>query len=441
MVGDQLNYLGKNKILFINGISHKYYEYIINSGLYLSGSVAQILFAFFSQPFYARYLSAEDYGILGYYTSVQGFFTPLFLFGMTQFYLMNYFRKSTKENKETLFNILFMLSIVNVIISVLGCVGLKIIYRTINISVPLMPFAVYIFIILYFNVYSAFLLINLRIRKKAILFFIFTAVPPALNVFWGLIFVILFKMGAAGKLLGQSITNLTIGLLSVYYLRKFITFKITLNFEFIRKSFPHILPLIGAAYAYYPIKSIDRIFLERLSNISELGYYSLGLIATNFINVACLSIFMAIEPDIYRLIIQKSYGKLIRLSLLYFLIVFSGVVLFILVSPYLMEFLTNGRFTRAYKYANVNAIGVLFMQVYFFANSVLIAVKRTKETLYINLFGGISALILYYIMIQKYQFQGANYTYVIISILMATSSILLIIFARKKNIEHGFSGS
>jgi len=71
-----------------------------NAFFYFGGSIVQLIFAFFSQPIYAKYLSAEDFGILGYYASIEGIFIPIFIFGMTQYYLMNYFRQSKVENKK-----------------------------------------------------------------------------------------------------------------------------------------------------------------------------------------------------------------------------------------------------------------------------------------------------------------------------------------------------
>lgn len=397
---------------------------MFNSGFYFGGSLIQLVFAFFSQPIYAKYLSAEDFGILGYFTSVQGFFTPLFLFGMTQFYMMNYFRKNETENKVLLFNILAHLSIANVIISIIGFVCLYFIFSKLSVSVPFMPYSLLLLLILYFNIFTSFILINLRIRKKAFTFFLFSSLPPVLNVFFGLSFVISFHMGADGKMLGQVTTNFILGLLSLIYLRKFLIFKRDLSF--FRKSLSQVLPLVGAGYAYYPINSLDKLFLERLDNLSELGFYSLGLTAANFINMASRALFMAFEPDIFKLVINRNFNKLKKLGSVFLLLVLFMIILFITFSPYLMDFLTSGRYTRAYKYANMYSIGIFFMQVFGFANAIIIALKKTKQALYVNLIGGVAAIISYFFMIRWFEFQGANIAYIIIGIVMACASFIYI---------------
>jgi O-antigen/teichoic acid export membrane protein len=408
----------------ISKFVNKYNKYILNTGLYFGGSLLHLIFAFFSQPIYAKYLTAEDFGILGYYTSIQGFFTPLFLFGMTQYYLMNYFRQKEEENKVMLFNILAYLSVANVVISLVGFAGLGVAFKGFAITVPFMPFSFYIFLILYFNFFTSFILINFRIRKKAVSFFLLSAIPPALNVVFSLVYIIPFKMGAEGKLLGQVTTNIIVGLISLILLRKYLILRI--NLLFIRKSFSYVLPLIVAGYAHYPIKSIDRIYLERLGNLSELGYYSLGLTASNFINLAAAALFMAFEPDVYKLVVDKNFSKLRIIGSVYLLIVVVMVIVFILLSPYLMDFLTSGKYTRSYKYANINAIGVFFMQVFGLANAIIIALKKTNYALYINLIGGSAALLIYYLLIQWQDFQGANYAYVLVAIILSIASLLFI---------------
>jgi len=332
-----------------------------------------------------------------------------------------------------LFNIIAYLSIANLAISVLGFAGLAIMFNTISVSVPFMPYSFLMFLILYFNVFTAFLLINLRIRKKALSFFLFSSIPPLLNVIFGLFYVIYFKMGAEGKLLGQATTNIIIGFFSLYLLRGYFTLKV--NFGFIRNSFALVLPVIGASYAYYPIQSIDKIYLERLKNLSELGYYSLGLMASNFINLACIALFMAFEPDIYRLVINKNFKKLKVIWGLFSLLVGAIVVIFFITSPFLMNYLTSGRYTRAYEYANINSIGVFFMQIYAFANAIIIALKKTQYALYVNIIGGIAALVVYYFMIQYFSFHGANYAYILVSFIMALVSISFLQKEIRKNIK------
>ena len=417
---------------FLRKLLSKNKQNLQNSIYYFGGSITLLIISFFSLPIYAKYLSAEDFGILGYYGSIQGMFTPLFLFGMTQYYMMNYFRQNEQKNKVLLFNILANLSVLNLIVSIIGFFSLQYGFYKFDVSVPFQPFSIFIFIILYFNIYLSFILINLRVRKNAKTYLLISIIPPILNVVFGLLFVIKFEMGAAGKMLGQVVTNIIMGGVSIVFLWKYLSFQFIP--KFLVKSLKYVLPLVAAGYAYYPIKSIDKLYLERLGNLAELGYYNIGFTAANFISLACAALFIAFEPDIYRYVSNNQFSRLKKIAILYFTIVIFFVFLFITTSPYLIEFLTSGRYTRAYKYANLFAIGVVFMQIFGFSNGVIIAMKKTKIALYINIIGAISALILYKILIAKYSFYGANYAFIIVAMIMAFSSLLFIKYFRKKEV-------
>jgi O-antigen/teichoic acid export membrane protein len=143
------------------------------------------------------------------------------------------------------------------------------------------------------------------------------------------------------------------------------------------------------------------------------------------------ALFMAFEPDVYRLVIEKNFTKLKQLGGAFILLVVVMIVVFILVSPYLMDFLTSGKYTRAYKYANINAIGVFFMMVFGFMNAIIIALKKTKYALYINTIGGSAAIFIYYFMIQWFGFHGANYAYIMVAIILSAASFVFI----RKEIE------
>lgn len=274
---------------------------------------------------------------------------------------------------------------------------------------------------------------NLRVRKNGLSYLLFASIPPVLNVIFGLFFVIQFEMGAAGKMLGQVTTNTLVGIISIFVLRRYITLNI--DFSFLRKSFRYILPIIGASFAYYPIRNIDKIYLERLNDISELGYYSIGFMAANFINVASFALFIAFEPDVYKYVAKNQFLKVRKIGLLFMSIVLVFVIVFISISPYLLEFLTSGRYTRAYKYANINAIGVVFFQLFGFFNAILIALKRTDFALYINIIGGISAIVLYKLLINTFSFYGSNYAYILVAIIMCISAIFFFLYYKRLHKE------
>jgi len=90
------------------------YKKLTNTVFYLGGSIVTLLFSLFTFPIYSTFLSAEDFGLIGYFNSLKAILLPLFNLSLSNYYLMVYFRNNEIQNKQILFNILFYLSINNV---------------------------------------------------------------------------------------------------------------------------------------------------------------------------------------------------------------------------------------------------------------------------------------------------------------------------------------
>ncbi len=159
-----MNFFAKKKDLIKN---------FQNAGLYFLGSIVQALFALITQPIYSIYLSAAEFGIIGYFEAIKHFFTPIFILSMTSVYLMHYFKQGEAENKKLLFNITFHLLIINTFTIFIGYVGIYLYFVRLGVKIPLNPFAWYILIALLLDNIKSIVLINFRIRKKHFLFYFF----------------------------------------------------------------------------------------------------------------------------------------------------------------------------------------------------------------------------------------------------------------------------
>jgi O-antigen/teichoic acid export membrane protein len=390
---------------------------IQNAGLYFSGSIVQALFALITQPIYSKYLSAPEFGILGYFEAVKSFFTPAFTLTMMAVYLMHYFRQDEQENKKLLFNITFHLLIINTFSVFIGYVGIYLYFTSLDIKIPLNPFAWYILIALLLDNIKHIVLINFRIRKKAFSFFILSVITTLLNVGIGLLFVAVFKWGAEGRMLAPIISTIILVPYCLHIIRKYTVFYV--NFKNFAENLRIAFPLVLAAYAYVPISNIDRIFLERLNNISELGLYNIGITIAGYIQLAYTALALAFEPDVFQSVAQKNYKKLFQLFLVMFIPYLAAVLIFIILSGSIVNILTAGRYLGAQVYTNIAIISVFISGVYWFFDKTLIALGKTKLNLYINIIGGLSSLIVMYCAVTNYGFIGAAYGKILLSLLIA----------------------
>jgi len=300
-----------------------------------------------------------------------------------------------------------------------------------QVKIPLNPFAWFILIALLLENIKHFVLINLRIRKEALNFFIFSAVNALLSFGIGLLFVAYFKWGAEGRMSAPIVSTLIMLPSCIFILRKYTT--INFNINLFVKATKVALPLVLAAYAYVPIENIDRFFLERIDNLYELGLYNIGLTIAGYVLLAYIALGSAVEPDIFKAVAEKDNKKLIKSAIMIFVPYSLLVVIFMLFSSTIIWLLTAGKYVAAEQYTNITLISVFLMSIYWFLDKIFIALGKTKLNLAINILGGVSSIIIMYLAVDGFQFIGAAYGKVLVAmIIVIVSSILVFVNLRQK---------
>ena len=404
---------------------------IKNAGLYFFGSIVQSLLSLIASPIYANYLSANEFGILGYFGAISNFLAPLFILSMPSAYLMRYFKNNETDNKKMLFNITFFLSCFNTILIFLSYLSIYFYFKYMQVNIPLNPYAWFILIALLLENIKHFVLINFRIRKKALSFFMFSSINSVLNFGIGILFVAYFNWGAEGRMLAPIISTIVMLPFAVFILLKYST--INFNFPVFLKAVKIVIPLVLAAYAYVPVANIDLFFLERLNNLSELGLYNIGITIAGYVLLAYVALGSAFEPDIFKSVSENDNKKLVKTGIMIFIPYFFIVIIFLSFSQNIISALTAGRYLDAEKYTNIALISVFVMGIYWFSDKVLIALEKTRLNLMVNIIGGIFSIIVMYFAVNNFQFIGAAYGKAVVALLMSTASIILVVKNLRQN--------
>lgn len=395
---------------------------IINAILYFSPSIVQLGISVFTSPVFARNLEPEDYAIIGYYASLSSFINPVLLLSFPRYFIIKYFRQSEEESRQLLFNLLFFMAVFNIVFIFFLYVLLKQYFDFFNVTIAFYPFAIMSLATIFFTNFRSVTLTNVKIRKLGFVYFLLGISWSIVSVSLRLYFVVHMKMGAEGSMLGSLIASGILAAACLIYIRKWMVPKVSI--KTIKESLYYSFPLIIATYAYVPILNIDRIYLERVGNTYEFGYYNIGFTLANYFRLAAKALFKAIEPDLYRFVSKNDRKKLIT-SIFFFLgLLFVGTLVFVIISPAITDYLTSGRYTRACKYANVLVISVFIMNIYTIFEALIYANQKTRVFIYINGIGGISAIIIYWLMIEQYTFYGAAYGRIIVALILSLVSSL-----------------
>ena len=404
-----------------------------NAGLYFSGSIIQGIISIVMQPLYSQNLTSSEFGIIGYFDAIKSFFFPLFIFGMTSIYMMKYFKESQEENKKRLFNTTFYLTIFNFIISGVSYGAILLYFKNSGIEIPLTPFIWIILFNLIIDNIKSFVLINLRIRKKALTFFLVYSTQTLLNGVLGYLLVVKWKYGVEGRMLAPLISSLILLPTFIIILRKYTSKDFSIKKFLI--NFKKAIPLVLAGYAYVPIIASDRFFLEPLNNLSELGLYAIGLTIAGYINLIFNALSSAFEPDIYKSVTTNNIKKLIKTAIYIFTPYILIVIIYILFSEKVVSILTSNNFMGASKYANLIVIAIFFQGVFWFFDKIFIALEKNKLKLIVTVITSTFGILLMKYSVENYQYTGAAYAKIFISILMSLIAFIFVFINLKKKLK------
>jgi O-antigen/teichoic acid export membrane protein len=410
--------------------------FIKNAILYFGGSLVQLIVSLVTSPIFARNLSAEEFGIIGYFTSLSQFIFPLTTLSLTFYYLSNYFKQDNNTNKKLLSNILIFLTLSNIFIACVSYGFLYVYFNIAKITMPFFPFAILMLLTVFLEVYKTFLLINFKLKKEALTYFLYSSLLAILSIAISLIFVVILKWGAAGKMAGTLVAMLFVFLAFIKHFK--IELKLKIDFKIIKEGLNWSFPMILSAYFYLPLANIDRILLEPLGNIKELGFYSIGGNIAAYLSTAAIALYSAFEPDFFKHVVQRNTKKFFINTLLYLMVLLLLTGIFLIFSKNIVYYLTSGRYTRAYIYANYFAVAFFFMNTAKVTNSIILALGKSRGQLYINIIAGVIGFASYKLLIFKFGFIGASYGRISVAVVYLVTQVLFIlnmVFLKKNTIE------
>ena len=408
----------------------KYKNYINNGGIYLLASIIPSLISIILNPLFALNLSPYDYAVITYYTSFGNLITPLLGFFAVDFFLKKYYSSTIDELKKIKENVISFFIIGSGFVSIVSFIGVAIFVNLQNVQFPLFPFAILVFCQLYVALPYTFLLAEYRIKGDALGYFKISIFWSLLNVLLSLLFVVIFKLGAVGKL---SAVLLVSGTCFIWVL---IKYKDYLVIKFDKKILKEILsfgwPLVLSSMINFISGGLDKVLLEKNIDADSLGYYSVGCQIAAYLSLISTSLKSTFQPDYYKAISQKNIKKVIILTIGIVAIMAFVVGIFICFAPFLVDILTAGRYVESTRICQILALSTITSTLYFQLSLFTYGVGLPKITLINKIFGGIIAFFLLLILIKNMGVIGAAWGSVISYLVYSFGNILLLLLNKNK---------
>lgn len=418
--GGTLNWIRERKAI-ISGFS-----------LYLLGSVITMILSLLINPFVSKAMSHEDFAIVGYFSSFSSLFTPFISFTFVSYYA-RYFFLFDAEKRELMKNTLLIALLFLSFILSFVTFGLFFLYsKFVEISFPIFPYAILQILSIYFGCFFTFMQMDLKMRRNPRKYFNLTVALGVLNFLSVLLFVVILKYGATGKLLVPVICSL---LFIPYFFKNFIS-----GWKFNKAIFIDALkfcmPLVIAGMFAYFFSGIDMFILEKKNDTFNLGLYSIGLMISGYLMVFGNSFGQTFQPDFFQAIATKNKLQIIKLTVVTIVVNTIPVILFIIMAPFIIDILTFGKYVDAAPYAQILSLRLIPYFVYFCFENVIIGLGYSKGLLTLKIAGLITSILVYFFLITNYSFYGAAWGQVFSYCILILLSMLFL-FYKSRLVKRG----
>jgi len=393
----------------------------INSIYFFIPSIFTMIIHIFTTPIFSRYLSPVDYSIIGYFTAIGSIYSSFINFSLFSYYMRGYHSHSAKENDHILSSITIFLALANIIFLSINYLGWYIYFHIVKLNFPFSPYLLLIFLNSFITIFVSCLFMYYKMQKKPYKFMWFSIGSSLINICLGLFMVVKLRMGATGKLLSITIANSLVGIIAFFILTK----EWIIDWKIIKEAFKLGYPLVLITLISIPVTNLDKIILERINDVVNYSYYTIGMQFSGYLMVMYSSIYQAFEPDIYKYA-NTDKRKLVYLALFIFGFATICNLLFTILSGSIIGFLTSYRYTGATKYANIFIWSNLFILITYFLSAVFVAKGKTLSLLGRKVIISVCGLVLLFYSINKWGFIGAATTKVIINFL---DCLLMLIFS------------
>lgn len=384
-------------------------------------------------PMMAKNLSPEDYATIGYFSSFNLLLTPLITFFLTNFYTQRYFKVGEEERENIKATVMKLAIYLSFAMAVLSILGLYIYHVLINKAsdIPFSPYAfLTVFAIPLTGLYSL-KLTEYRLKRDARNFALVTIGNGILAAVLAVVFVAIIKWGAFGRLFATILGNGVVFGVIVILERKY--FRGKLDMKIVKEVLHFCWPLAIAGMLSFFNNGFDKVLLERLGNLSELGYYSVGVQIAGYLTIFSNAVNSTFQPDIYECYSKKNFKKLAMYIGVIVGSITACALLYIAIAPFIIDLLTAGRYVYSAHYSQIIALSTITAAIYYSSSQISIAMGYTKLLMWVKVFGGALSAVSFILLIRYFQFEGAAIGNVISYLIYFCITIFaLLIFKRKE---------
>lgn len=372
-------------------------------------------------PLTTYYLEPKDFGVVAIITVFSGFVTPLSSVGVGWVLSGNYYRLSSRERGELIFNMLCVGLLLRTFwVVIFGATAFSFLPIVIKSYENIFLLFFWIFLLgEWFNSVWEVTSYTMVLQKKGRMYALLDMTQILSNLIVLIVCLVIFRLKTISLVLAYLGIALGGFMFSAIYIRKYIVPRIRKKWikEIIKVGFPTIPHNLFEIIS----NSIERFLIARWIGLSQLGIYSHSLQYRRMFMMPFKAFSRSCSPEILEGIIQKDETKInfikdiLKKWFGLLTLVGAGIILF---SEDIIRILTHGKFTKAAPLVSlwfililVYSFGLPYMQFLlankkikfiFWSDMIIGAISWGIIALFVKsfgIFGATISIILYFLML------------------------------------------
>ena len=407
--------------------------------VYTLGKGVGLFLYIFLLPLFTKKLPVAEFGVIGLLWLLTPVLTRVINLGMDVGISLKFFKEKHQVLSQTLYNGLFTIIFVAVLIWSFGCVQIGWIQFIVDKTVTREIFTLLVISCL-FSSYTTLMCAFLQNAGKATFNVIMTILPQLIIVGLTYYFVLYVEASYSSYIWGMALGNLITGLFALaFFFKNYSVRYFRFSLPILRNLLRIGLPVLPGTIGGIILASGDRYMIKYFLGLEAVAVYTFGYRFASQLAEGLFQPFQkALWPVIFKRAAQSNTGgrayniKIINNILLIFSIIIAGAVI-----PMrdIMAIMGSHTYVAAYPVFIVSLIGIFIYTVSQAESYSLIFIERTELTAATVICGAGINIFLNYILIPKYGILAAAFTTVLSYIVMlVTRNYISLLFFRQKNL-------
>lgn len=398
-----------------------------NSTLYTISAFIQKGSGFLLLPVYTAYLSPADYGSLNLIASITGFLSILLLVSLNGAANRYHFKYQTAKGRSAVWGTILLMVFFNSLFWGLIIILFHgILIDPLAEGVPFYPLL--LLAVLGTMLSPMYLLYQQWLQCMQ------DGVKYAINLFWNfvlqtilnLVLLIIFHQEVFGIILSTFIVSF---LFFLYSMIKFLP-HVSLSFDekIAKSAIRYSLPLIPHSISGYLSVMLDRILLNRMVGMQQVGLYSIANQFGSILNIVTSSINQAFTPWLYEKMEQQynedNFQSIYKFAEMSNVLCCFIAYLITMFSPELIQLMASDSFYSSWQPIIFVSFGYVLNGLYFFFSKSLF-LSHTKYVMIISISTVALNLLFNLILIPRFSYLGAGLAFALSQFASSVISLVL----------------